>query len=522
MQVTKRDLDTILNKRWRMEHLYKIKTEDARLKNLKFNEVQEELWAYCESKGHRGIEIIVDKARKEGVSTWWLIYYLDDTLWTPNTTSVILAHKEKDLRKLFKIAKLAYSNCPKSVKLESGKIWHRPEANYDNVNELTFSEINSTIYIALENRGDTPTNLHVSEAAHIKDVEQRLIPTIAAVPSNGRCNVSIESTANGVGDWFEETFHECEAGEGAYRPFFFGWWKKSLNCITPPKDYKPSEEAQHKASLVLSRYSVKLSLGQLCWWDVTKKKQKRLMDQENPTVSEDSFLTAAGMVFDPESMQKITPRAPISRRPIKVETAEGKTETFYADIYVEPKPGRHYVLGGDPSEGVGGDRSAIEIIDSLTQEQVAELVSDRLKPAQMAVVVENLAKYYNNALAVIERNNHGHTVLDRLKDIYGNVFCMVTIDEKTSKRTKKMGWLTTGGPGGNRDLLLDTFEGVVADLSVKIYSAILKSEMLSFVTDDTGKREAKQGKHDDTILAFAIALRVVRMPRTSFDVQRLN
>lgn len=522
MQVTQRDLDTILNKRWRMEHLYKIKTEDARLINLKFNDDQEVLWKYCEKKGHRGIEAIIPKARKKGISTYWLIYYLDDTLWTPNTTTVILAHKDKDLRKLFKIVKLAYSKCPKLIKLECGKIWHRPEANYDNVNELTFNDVNSTIYIALESRGDTPSNLHVSEAAHVKDVEQRLIPTIAAVPTNGRANMTIESTANGVGDWFEETCSECQAGHGPYDLFFFPWWTKKTNIITPPVDYLPGEAVLHKAALVLARHSVKLSPGQLCWWEKTKQKQKRIMDQENPTIYEDSFLTSAGMVFDGEAMQKVITRKPIARRPIKVETAEGKTETFYADIFVEPKPGRRYVLGGDPAEGVGGDRSAIEILDVITQEQVAELVSDKIKPAQFSVAVDNLARYYNNAIAVIERNNHGHTVLDRLKDLYGNIFCMVIIDEKTNKKTKKMGWLTTGGPGGNRDLILDTFEQVVADLSVKINSAILKSEMLTFVTDDTGKREAKQGKHDDTIIAFAIALKVARMPRTSFDVQRLN
>lgn len=522
MQVTQRDLDTILNKRWRLEHLYKIKTEDARLTQFKFNEDQKVLWNYCEKKGHRGLEAIITKARKKGVSTYWLLYYLDDTLWTPNTTSIILADKEKNLRKLFRIVKLAYNTCPASVKLECGKTWCKPAANYDNVNELTFNGINSTIYIALESRGDTPSNLHVSEAAHIKDVEQRLIPTIAAVPPGGRANVTIESTANGVGDWFEETCSECQAGQGSYDLFFFAWWTKKANYILPLKDYRPSEAALHKASLVLARHGIKLSLGQLCWWESTKRKQRRIMDQENPTVYEDCFLTSAGMVFDGEAMQKIIPRAAIARRPIKVETAEGNTETFYADIFVEPKPGRRYVLGGDPAEGVGGDRSVIEVLDTLTQEQVAELVSDKLKPAQMSVAVDNLGKYYNNAIAAIERNNHGHTVLDRLKDLYGNIFCMVVIDEKTNKKTKKMGWLTTGGPGGNRDLLLDTFEQVVAELSVKINSAILKSEMLTFVTDDTGKREAKQGKHDDTIIAFAIALKVARMPRTSFDVQRLN
>jgi len=119
----------------------------------------------------------------------------------------------------------------------------------------------------------------------------------------------------------------------------------------------------------------------------------------------------------------------------------------------------------------------------------------------------------------VERNNHGHLVLDRLKDIYGNIFIRLVLDEKTKKQTRKLGWETNSA---TRDLILDEFEQLVADLSVKINSAILKSEMLTFVSDDTGRREAKQGKHDDTIIAFAIALKVARMPRTSFDVQRLN
>ena len=241
MKATKHDIATILNKRWRMENCYKIRNELSQLVNLKFNEVQEDLWSYCNKLKHRSIKIIQDKARKEGVSTYWLLYYLDDTMWTPNTTTCILAHTKTDVQKLFKIVKLAYNKCPNKISLQSGKVWNKPSASYDNINELTFGDINSTIYVALENRGDTINNLHVSEAAHVKDSD-KIVTTMAAVPENARSNISVESTANGVGDWFEETWSDCMTGHGPFKPLFFGWWRKKLNRIDPPKDYLPSHD----------------------------------------------------------------------------------------------------------------------------------------------------------------------------------------------------------------------------------------------------------------------------------------
>lgn len=518
MFATKHDIATILNKRWRLENCYKIKNELSQLVTLKFNEVQEELWAYCAKKKHRGINLIIDKARKEGVSTYWLLYYLDDTMWTPNTTTCIVAHTKSDVQKLFKIVKLAYKHCPNKLALKSGKVWYKPNASYDNVNELTFGEINSTIYVALENRGDTINNLHISEAAHKKDSDQ-IITTMAAQPENSRSNTTVESTANGVGDWFEETWGDCVAGNGPFKPFFFGWWRKKLNRIEPPKDYLPSQESLLKAEMVMTEYGVKLDKAQLFWWDTTKAKQRKLMDQENPTVPTDSFLTSVGMVFDTDAMKRFNPVEPPAKLPIRIMTAEGKIELYHVDIYVKPNPKRRYVVGGDPAEGVGGDESAAEVIDDLTLEQVAEFSSNTIKPGNFATLLAYLGRYYNNALLAPELNNHGHLVIDRLKNTekYGNIFVRMVFDEKKNKKTRKLGWETNSK---TRDLILDEFENLFAELSLKLNSAKIKSQMLTFITDDTGKRQAKQGKKDDLILAFAIALKVARMPRASFEVFR--
>jgi hypothetical protein len=515
---TDQELNTYLNRRWRLNHLYKIKTEEKSLEVFKFNEIQEELYRQCEAQNHQNIKIIIDKYRKGGVSTFWLIYYLDDTLWNPYTTTAILAHRRDDVQKLFRIVKTAYATCPPRLATKSGYVWVKPKAFYDNKNELTFNSIRSSIYVGLENRGDTINNLHISEAAYIQNAEETLTATLGAVPKSGKANISIESTANGIGDWFQETYAEAEAGQGAYMAFFFGWWQKETNVMDVPDNYEPSQEVLQKAEAVKVMYGRKLTMKQMCWWDNVKKEQRKLMDQNFPTLASDSFLTSSYMVFDSDSVRKIN-TVPGKPYDVRIIGQLQKYETWRATIFVEPKPDREYVMGVDPSEGVGGDNSVIEIIDTLTLEQVAEFVSNKIPPAQLAKVVDNLGTKYNTAIAVVERNNHGHLVLDRLKDTYGSIYMMQVLDEKTQKKTRKLGFLTNMK---TRDNILDEFEDLVSEFSVKINSAILKSEMLTFVTDETGKRIAKPGKTDDCIMAFSIGLKVARMPRTSFFITRLN
>lgn len=515
---TLREYKTILNRYWRLNNLYKIKTEDKKLVTFKFNEIQELLWQECEALGHRNLNLIIDKYRKGGVTTFWSIYYLDDTLWNPYTTTAIIAHKKDDVQKLFRIVKTAYSSLPARIQDENGLFWSKPKALYDNKNELTFDAIKSTIYVGLENRGDTINNLHISEAAYINNAEDKITTTLGAVPQNGMSNITIESTANGIGDWFNENFTEGEAGTGPYKPIFFGWWQKKANALQAPKSYKPSPEAQTKARMIKDLYGRVLSREQLCWWDTVKKQQKKLMDQNFPTVASDSFLTSSYMVFDTEGVKKINTIPGKPYEMIVNDKLSGRAR-YEAKIFVDPKPNRNYIISADPAEGVGGDTSSIQVIDDLTLEQVAEFVSNTIPPAHLAVLVDNLGRKYNMALAVVERNNHGHLVLDRLKDTYGNIYMMQHFDEITQKRTKKLGFLTNAK---TRDIVLDEFEDLVSEFSVKINSAILKSEMLTFITDETGKRIAKSGKTDDSIMAFAIGLKVARMPKTSFAVWRLN
>ncbi len=495
----------LFSRRWRLSNCYYIRDESRRLVLFKPNFIQRLLIRYAEKRGWRGLRIIIDKARKEGVSTFWLLVYLDDTIFTPNTTSGIVAHKREDVQKLFKIVRLAYKHMPTRMRLSDGRLWVKPTAEYDNKNELAFESINSRIYVALESRGDTNNNLHISEAAYITN-PAKITSSLASVPPiDTGSNITIESTGE-PGGWFEETWNDCVASEGAFDPLFFAWFDVPKHSLAAPSGFAPTAEEAKMRDAVLARRKTKLTDDQLFWWRETKKQQKKRMGMEFPTFPEDSFFAAVGMIFDEDRVKEIAPRPPIRiwRKVL---------------IWKEPVKGRRYIVSGDPAEGVSGDYSALVVIDAETLEVVAAYRSNTIKPAKFAKVIARVAKHYNNAVAAVELNNHGHTVLDRLKDIYGNIYMKTTLDEKTGKKTKKLGWETNSH---TRDLILDKLEELVGDGSILIFWNVLKSEMMTFVTDSDGHRAAKQGCHDDTVMALAIAVQVASMPKASFALYKLN
>lgn len=517
----------LFDREWRLQNLYKIRDENRRLVKLDFDKfpIQRKLFDYAKKKRFRGLRPLIPKGRKTGVSTFWLIFYLDDTIFNENTTSGIIAHHHKDVKKLFNIVKLGYRTCPDQIELSNGKTWTKPKANTESVDELRFDDLNSAIYVGIESRGETNNNLHISEAAFIQD-EDRIKATLGSVPNiTFGSNISVESTADGAGGWFYEQVMAALTGESNFTLFFFPWFSVPKHAI-PCLDWKPGEKELKMRADVLRKVGVLLSDNQLYWWNRTKLDQGRLMDQEFPTFLEDAFLVAGSLAFEEEFLRFIKVKEPIRKHRVEiervyvddsgVEVVKNVGKAFYeVTIFAEPRPNRRYVLGGDPSEGVNKDNSVLEVYDCTTLEQVAEFVNNSIPPKEFARVVDKVGRMYNMALAAIELNNHGHAVLGELKLLYSNIYKREYFDEKTNKKTKKLGFTTDSH---TRDLILDDFEDLIRRCSVKINSAILLSELFTFIVNKDGKREAKSGTHDDTVMASAIALKVARLPRSTFVI----
>lgn len=533
MPVSLRKKDRRLESReWRLKHLYKIRDENRQLVLLDIDKFpnQRKLFDILKALNFRGIRILIPKGRKMGVSTFFLLLWLDDTIFRPNTTTCIMAHTKSDVQKLLEIVKTAYENMPQTLVLSDGRVWRKPKASTDNKNELRFKDINSKIYVAVESRGDTPNNLHISEAAHIAK-EERIKATIGAVPviSFGS-NISVESTCNGMGGWFQTIVTESEAGHSNFMLVFLPWFAVPKYALPVPSDWQAGKTELELQAKVKERHGIMLSMEQLYWWHRTKKDQGQLMDQEFPTFLEDAFLASGRLAFDDQYLRLIRSKPPIRVMDVEIDriiprndgvtvTTHKEKVTYGVDIFVEPKKNHRYVLGGDPAEGINQDNSVIEVIDVMTLEQVAEFVCGSIPPKEFAHVVDKVCRYYNMALAAIERNNHGGTVLEELKLIYPYIYKREAFDEKTRKKTSKLGFVTDSH---TRDLILDQFDQLLRECNVIIHSAILRAELFTFIVNEDDKREAKPGTHDDTIMASAIALKVARLPRSTFVITPLT
>lgn len=184
---------------------------------------------------------------------------------------------------------------------------------------------------------------------------------------------------------------------------------------------------------------------------------------------------------------------------------------------------RQYVLGVDVADGLGQDRSVIDVhrLGTLEEpeEQVAQFVSDAVTPVQLAYMVDAIGRLYGDAdhfeaLAAIECNNHGLSTQDTLQLHlgYAHFYRWEYLDAADPKHrySTKVGWVTSAR---TRPLLLDKLytaltavDPVTKAPDLLIHSTILLEELRDFQTEGAlWEAAAARGAHDDTVMACAIA-----------------
>jgi hypothetical protein len=173
---------------YRRNHLYKIVTKDSKIVTFKENKHQQKV------NRSQALRKDVLKARQVGISTGCIIKMFDDTIFNPNTTSMIMAHEQDSIKKLFRIVMRAHKFMPDELR-------PRLDRGGGSKYEYFFPEINSRIYCDLESRSDTIQNLHVSEFG-LMDDDERVLATLDAVPrETGR--VTRESTPKGLNHFYD-------------------------------------------------------------------------------------------------------------------------------------------------------------------------------------------------------------------------------------------------------------------------------------------------------------------------------
>ena len=479
-------LENFQNPRWRLENLYKIKTKNGTVSNLIPTRAQAK---FLEDETQYNVIL---KARQLGFSTLCLIRLLDKALFTPNTTCVVQAHTREGVTKLFKIIKFAYDNYPKK--------YPKAKAKYNTKTDLQFEEINSSIYVATSVRGDTVDHLHISEMGFMENAEEKFVATSAAVTPRG--SITIESTANGVGDFFYDFYNVAE--EKGFKPHFYPWFMAD-EYVREPIGFEPDT----LQLAIQEKYS--LSDEQLAWYSHMSKLVGEKFKQEYPMNPQEAFIAAGGNVFPVEELDQLPMKKPL-------------VQSGGMFVWAHPQYRHSYCMGVDTSEGINKDESAIDIIDLTTGEQVWHW-SGKCPVPLLAEKVETYAKKYNNAYLIPEANNHGFALIYLLKDKKLNIYKREKFDGPTAKRIDRLGWQTTRR---TKPLMIQAITTAIYEKDIKINHKKTIAQMKTFVTNpESGKMQAAYGKLDDCVISLALAWQGIRTnvnaPReaiNTFDFKR--
>lgn len=504
-----------------MNHLYKIKNKAGELVTFKPNIIQ---CKYYVDRGDSRYNAVL-KARQHGITTEACIDQLDEALWVPGMACAIIAHERIALDEIFQIVKRAFTNLPDQLK---------PETKTDTLRMYRFTNrfdgypLDSSIYVALKLRSGTVQRLHISESAYVKDRAELVAGSKQAVPKTGR--ITEETTGNGFNDFYDfymEQHHKSFAGPMDYKTHFFAWFENPE--YTLPGELSDEEKTSGEIDLQTLHG---ISNGQLLWrrWKMSELKAasvgeglspEQLFKQEYPSTIQEAFQSGAGSVFDSEKIDRATMRMPL-QNPIHLQQAKlDALKQLGFKFWHLPTLGQKYEIGVDPSDGEGADFSCIDVWGDIdgTYKQCAQYYG-KLRPDELAEVAKQAGDFYNNAFIGVE-NNMLTTILFLTK-IYDNYYYDTRIDERTNKRTKKIGWNTNIK---TRDVMIDEYAIYFDEGHLEINSPITLGEMRTFVKKVNGKREHADGKHDDALFAGMIAVQMHKLkpkPARVFEQNPLN
>ena len=464
-----------------IERFFKIPNKQGQVVSYALNPTQR---LYNQNQTNRDV---IDKARQEGISSQVLAEFTVDCAVYDYVRAVVISHDAESTQRLLAKVHFYIENLRDGLKFKT---------RYSTKNEIVFLNTGSTFYIGTAGarkfgRGDTISRLHCSEVAFWDKPDELVAGLFQAVPREGR--IVLESTANGIGNFFHRTVQQALTGQGRFRLHFFPWSIFPEYSLPVQTDFDLTEE---EVNLV---HDFNLSPGQLLWrreklLEFEQIGRPELFKQEYPLTVEESFL-ASGWGFFPEA--KIIPKQPV--------------EVFGNwKVWKQPEAGRSYSLGIDTAAGVGKDDSVVEICEEGTYEQVAEFVSERTSPDVLANEAMHMGRRYNTALAVIEMNSYGLEVLNQFKRDYPN---HTIYQRRRPERTlyTELQFDTYGWISSQRSkMLLATDLRVALREGLIVHSEYCVDELKSFIEDEDKRLRAQEGCKDDCVIALGLAVQGLR------------
>ena len=268
--------------------------ENKKGKKIPFEMNYAQHFVYADSLRHP--RIIVLKSRQQGISTLWLLSFIDDAITRDSFAIGLMSQGKKESQTLLGRTRVALEGLPSPVVQMLGV-----NVVKDNSELIEFSN-SSKMYIQTSFRSGTLQRLHISEMGKIsakypeKAKETKAGSLQAIAPGN---TVVVESTAEGRKNEFYKMWHEAADFVGNRTPMDFYpcflSWTDDPDCnldIPQVADDEALEyfvKCEHNVNVMRGTTDFKLTQTQKWWWIAKKRELPEMIYQEYPATPDEAF-----------------------------------------------------------------------------------------------------------------------------------------------------------------------------------------------------------------------------------------
>ncbi len=358
-------------------------------------------------------------------------------------------------------------------------------------------------------RGYTPTTLIFDEAAYIEAGDDFWAACMASLSTGGK--VIVISTPNGYDKIYYEIYEQSIKGLNSFHISELHWendprftkdlfWVKTkdiVHFLLNREDYNEKEFLYEKEldkfeGLIKSGYKPCSS-----WFESMVKKLKydrRKVSQE----LESAFLGSGDNVIPVETIEQI--------KDIHIMDPKEMYVGNQMWIWEKPKEGHRYILGCDVSRGDAEDFTSIVIIDFDERCQVAEYLG-KIPPDLAADIVYKWGTMYKAYVVIDITGGMGVATSRKLQELgYKDLYVEGTNTANKWKYNHNVDKIPGLAFNNKRTQIVASFEEALRHKFI-VRSKRLLNELYTFVYIN-GKPNHMKGKHDDLIMAMAMALYV--------------
>jgi hypothetical protein len=276
------------------------------------------------------------KARQLGVSTLSELLVLARVLFTPNVKAIVGSSDPGRSDKMSQMFLLAYQMMPWWLKPRMTRFSKGEFFEFSHAARLDIQWGNKKTGIG---RGSTPTIAHLSELAEFENPKELVDASLVrAIHEDPDMLFIAESTANGVGDWWHDTWLDSVRGKadnsGYFYPIFLPWYvgrdlypTEARERRDPvPDDWEPPEfvlrHAEAARENVQADPLLRKHLGsgwrmsrEQMWYYMRERERFRRKGQlsdfykELPATAQEAFTVPFGGIFDTETLIEMQDRA---------------------------------------------------------------------------------------------------------------------------------------------------------------------------------------------------------------------